>query len=167
MSESAPQELLQPSLLDRLTDNEPTKNVESRDQRVLSFRQLKISVMRDLNWLLNTGNLEATEDLSSCPEIAESVLNYGVRDLTGITSSSLNAQEIEKSIHQAILRFEPRIIPHSLRVTANIDTKQSSQNAVTFEIVADMWAQPLPEHLYLQTKVDLETGNTEVVASAR
>ena len=167
MPDAAARELLQPSLLDRLTDNEPNKNVESREQRVLSIRQLRASVLRDLAWLLNTGNLEATEDLSTYPEIASSVLNYGVRDLTGIVSSGLKASEIERAIHQAILRFETRIIPHTLRVTATINKDEASHNAITFEISADMWAQPIPEHLYLQTKVDLETGDTQISAAAR
>jgi type VI secretion system protein ImpF len=34
-----------------------------------------------------------------------------------------------------------------------------SLNALMFEIEADLWAQPLPLHLYLQTEVDLETGH--------
>lgn len=167
MPESVPSDLLQPSLLDRLTDNEPNRQAESRDLRILSMRKLRESVLRDLNWLLNTGNLEATEDLSDYPEVLDSVLNYGVRDLTGIASTTLNPTEVERSIQKAILRFEPRIVPHSLRVTATVNANEASHNAVTFEISADMWAQPLPEHLFLQTKVDLETGDTEVNTSAR
>jgi type VI secretion system protein ImpF len=167
MPDASPRELLQPSLLDRLTDNEPTKNVESRDQRIMSLRQLKASVLRDLAWLLNTGNLESTEDFTAYPELAKSVLNYGVRDLTGLMSSSLKASEIERTIQQAILRFETRIIPHTLRVAATINKDESSHNAITFEISADMWAQPIPEHLYLQTRIDLETGETDVTAAAR
>ena len=30
-----------------------------------------------------------------------------------------------------------------------------------FEIEADLWAQPLPLHLYLHTELDLETGRFE------
>ena len=63
MAELSLQERLQPSLLDRLTDNEPDSNDESRAQRVLSLNRLKRSVLRDLAWLLNSGNLANTEDL--------------------------------------------------------------------------------------------------------
>jgi predicted component of type VI protein secretion system len=45
-------ERLQPSLLDRLTDDEPGDVQESADKRVLSPNQLKVSVLRDLTWLL-------------------------------------------------------------------------------------------------------------------
>ncbi len=49
MAELTPQERLQPSLLDRLTDDRPQETRESRERRVLSMRQLRASVMRDLD----------------------------------------------------------------------------------------------------------------------
>ena len=55
MAELTPKERLQPSLLDRLTDDAPAEKVESREQRVLSLTKLRQSVNRDLGWLLNTG----------------------------------------------------------------------------------------------------------------
>jgi len=51
MADLIPRERLQPSLLDRLTDNSPQATVESRDERVMSSRQLRKSVLRDLEWL--------------------------------------------------------------------------------------------------------------------
>ena len=32
------------------------------------------------------------------------------------------------------------------------------RTAINFDIEADLWAQPLPLHLYLRTELDLETG---------
>jgi type VI secretion system protein ImpF len=49
-----PQERLQPALLDRLTDDEPDKKLEPRENRVLSKRKLRESVLRDLGWLFNS-----------------------------------------------------------------------------------------------------------------
>ena len=54
MAELAPRERLQPSLLDRLSDDEPDNAVEPRERRVLSLRTLREGVLRDLAWLLNT-----------------------------------------------------------------------------------------------------------------
>ena len=54
-----PQERLQPSLLDRLIDDEPEKTVEAPDQRVLSKARLRQAVLRDLAWLFNTTRLES------------------------------------------------------------------------------------------------------------
>ena len=47
MGELIPKDRLQPSLLDRLTDEEPTVGVEAADKRVLSLARLRESVRRD------------------------------------------------------------------------------------------------------------------------
>lgn len=162
MAELTPSERLQPSLLDRLTDEEPEKGVESRDRRVLSLPRLRESVLRDLGWLLNTCHLAQTEDLSDYPHVANSVLNYGVPDYAGATMSGADLVRLERAMRQAILDFEPRILRNSLRIRANIDPESMTHNALTFEIEGELWSQPLPERLYLRTQIDLESGHTQV-----
>lgn len=158
MAELTPNERLQPSLLDRLTDNSPQTATESREDRVLSFRQLRKSVIRDLEWLLNTGRLETTEDLSAYPEVRRSVLNYGIPDIAGTTASSMDAYQLELALRQAILDFEPRILPHNLRIQIIRDDKEMSIHSIVLEIEGEIWGQPVPEHLYLKTVLDLELG---------
>jgi type VI secretion system protein ImpF len=164
MAELSQQERLQPSLLDRLRDDEPGKQMESRDRRVISPRKLRECVKRDLTWLLNTGNLEEVEDLSEAPLVAKSVLNYGLPELTGITSSGADVTAIERQLRQAILDFEPRILRNTLRVSV-IAAEEMSHNALSFEIYCDVWADPVPERLYLKTEVDLESGDFSVTES--
>ncbi len=56
---------LQPSLLDRLTDDEPQRQAESPTAQVLGRHALRAAVLRDLAWLMNTTRLAAlvlTED---------------------------------------------------------------------------------------------------------
>jgi len=163
MAELTTQEKLQPSLLDRLTDDDPGKKQESRDRRVLSMRRLRQCVLRDLEWLLNTGNLAATEDLDDYPLVAGSVLNYGMPELAGCYASNLDLIEMERSVRQAILDFELRILRKTVRVRAVASEDDMSVNALTFEIEGELWAQPLPEKLLLKTEIDLETGAVSVV----
>lgn len=162
MAELSLQERLQPSLLDRLTDNAPDSKVESRAQRVLSLNRLRRSVLRDLAWLLNSGNLAATEDLSDYPEVTNSVINYGVAGLAGTSVKSTDIPRVEREVRQAILDFEPRILAKSLSVKVVLDDKKLSQKMLTFHIEGQLWAQPLPVNLYLSTDVDLETGSTTI-----
>ena len=49
MAELTPTERLQPSLLDRLTDDEPSHSQEARNRRVLSIQKLRESVLRDVD----------------------------------------------------------------------------------------------------------------------
>jgi type VI secretion system protein ImpF len=162
MSEPVAQDRLQPALLDRLTDDQPQSKVESRDLRVMSMRRLREYVLRDLAWLLNTTPLSQTEDLSEFPLARESVIDYGMRDLAGVTLSGIDPHDLERTIRDAILRFEPRIEKKSIRVTAVMPDDPQHRNALAFEIEGDLWGQPLPTRLYLKSEIDLEDGRMTV-----
>lgn len=162
MAELIPQDRLQPSLLDRLTDDDPGTRVESREKRVLSLRRLRASVLRDLSWLMNTGNLEQIEDLGRFPEVQKSVVNYGAPDLAGSHLSGADLARLEHSLQQAILTFEPRLLPNTVKVRAVVDESQWNRNALCFEIEATLWSQPTPQRLYLRTEIDLESGGVSV-----
>lgn len=157
-----PRERLQPSLLDRLTDDDPTNPQESADKRVLSLNQLKASVLRDLAWLLNTTSL-LDADATLNTHAGTSVVNYGLPPLAGNSASSVDIGVLESLIHRAIVTFEPRILPHTLSVRARIGRDQMNHNALSFEIQGDLWAQPVALPLLLRTELDLESGHVKVL----
>nr|WP_217505885.1 type VI secretion system baseplate subunit TssE [Pseudomonas corrugata] len=161
VTEIATRDRLQPSLLDRLTDDDPTNPKESADKRVLSLTQLKASVLRDLAWLLNTTSLLDADATLHTPA-GTSVVNFGLPALAGNSASNVDLSALEALIHQAIATFEPRILRHTLRVRAR-STAEMNHNALSFEIEGDLWAQPVPLRLMLQTDLDLETGHVRVV----
>ena len=167
MAELTPKERLQPSLLDRLTDDAPDHSQESRDQRVLSTRRLRECVLRDLGWLFNASQMIGEQEVERYPFAARSVINYGLPSLAGTTARSLDINELEQSLRQAIMDFEPRIYRSSLRVHAALTEERMSHNALTFEIEGDLWAQPLPLQLYLKTEIDLESGQVKVEEASR
>lgn len=154
-------ERLQPSLLDRLTDDEPTSQVESRDARVIDIRRLREIVQRDLSWLLNTGNADGWIDAKRYPLASKSVLNYGIRDVAGDFAAKDRAQLIRKSIAQAIETFEPRIRKGSAQVEMRSDNV-ARMTIISFDIRADMWAEPIPIELYLRSSVDITTGQVSL-----
>ncbi len=166
LAELTHRERLQPSLLDRLTDQEPGNPRESREQRDFSLSRLRETVLRDLAWLLNTTNLASAQDLGAAPQVAASVLNYGVPELSGRTLTGTDAMEIERNLRQAVADFEPRIIRHTLKVRLEVNEGQMSHNAMTFLIEGDLWAQPVPLRLYLKTEIDLDLGDVKVSAYA-
>ncbi len=162
MAELTPQDRLQPALLDRLTDEEPDSRVEAREKRVISVRRLRECVLRDLRWLLNTDPMSQGEDLSAWPAVADSVLDYGLKDLAGVTLSGIDETDLERMIESAIKRFEPRILPRSLKVRAVVAADTQHRNALAFEIEGELWGQPLPSSLYLKSEIDLEDGRMTV-----
>jgi len=163
MAELSAKEKLQPSLLDRLTDDEAGNTQEARDKRVLSMRGLRKAVLRDLSWLFNTTGLASVQDLKNYPLVAQSVINFGFPDLSGKTASGLDLAEVERRMRQAIWDFEPRILRDTVRIRASTaDDAVGAPNRVTFEVHGELWGQPLPERLYLKTELDLEIGEIRV-----
>ncbi len=166
MAEIAARERLQPSLLDRLTDHAPETRRELQDQQALTMIQLRQAVLRDLAWLLNTTNLATTQDLAATPLVMRSTVNFGIPGFTGLVGSSGRMSGLENSLAEAIRHFEPRIRPDSLHVRARQPKEDAAVPTLTFEIEGELWAQPVPQQLFLETQIELET-RLAVVTDAR
>lgn len=166
MAELTTQERLQPSLLDRLTDDEPGQKVESRDKRVISSSRLRECVTRDIAWLLNCVNLGSSADIEDYPEVVRSVVNFGIPDLTGAAIAGIDAADLQRQLRDAIVAFEPRLTPSTLQVSVQADNERMDRRSLTFRIDSEMWAQPIPLNLYLKTEVDLVTGGVKVSEGA-
>lgn len=164
MAELTAKDRLQPALLDRLTDDAPSNPLETRERRVVSAKQLRMSVLRDLSNLLNATRLGGydAKRADGCRTVARSVLNYGLPDFTGNALSSLEANEVSAWINDAIRSFEPRIVSDSVRVRALPNENRTRPTAMAFLIEGDLWMQPYPERLYFRTELDLEDGAVSV-----
>jgi type VI secretion system protein ImpF len=162
MADLVPEDRLQPCLLDRLTDDDPKSQKESRDQRVISMRKYRAGVLRDLEWLLNSRSPVFHGIFDDFDQMSDSVLGYGIESLCGQVLSSVKSVEIESMIIKAIKAFEPRILPNTLSVKIKFESDAASHNAVTLEIKGDLWAEPMTDTLYVKTEIDLETGQCVV-----
>jgi type VI secretion system protein ImpF len=167
MSVASSLERIQPCLFEKLIDFAPEQQKESRSERVLSVARYRDAVIRDLGWLLNSSGHLDKEGLDEFPHVENSVFNFGKRDLAGIVASSIKPTTLEEEIADAIRRYEPRIVPESLKVkcvaTEGIRNDRkvkgySNYNCLIFEITGELWAQPVSEEFYLKTTLDLETG---------
>jgi type VI secretion system protein ImpF len=156
---------LQPALLDRLIDEAPQDQREATEARAISRSRLREIVLRDLGWLLNaTAPLSSglvEEDISGQGDspARHSVLNYGMPCLSGQLVSRLELYDLEQALRQAIVDFEPRILPTTLVVTGRQPVDElGHHNLLQFDISGEIWSQPYPLELLLRTDLDLETG---------
>ncbi|MGI9034798.1 MAG: type VI secretion system baseplate subunit TssE [Pyrinomonadaceae bacterium] len=136
-----------PSVLDRLLDFEPNLSTEAPKSRSKSLRELKMSVRRDLEWLLNTRRFieEIPENLE---EINKSVAVYGLPDFTGASAKSSTEQKrLVKQIETAIKIFEPRFL--DLKVT--LEPSSNLERALRFRIDARLDLEPTPEPISFDT----------------
>jgi len=154
---------LQPALLDRLTDDEPERRSEAESHRVMSKNELRQAVLRDLAGLFNAVQPLGQAAAAAYPLLAESVLNFGLPPLSGQLASRLDVGTLESAIRDAIVRFEPRILPQTLQVRAlESSSVLDTHNVVEFEIRGHLWSQPVPLEILLRTQLDLEAGQVEI-----
>src|SRR5205085_12148684 len=97
------------AVLGRLRDYEPEITREPVASRAKSLRQLKQSVRRDLEWLLNTRQTVggAPPDLK---ELSNSLAAYGLPDFSNLSTESADDQKrMQREIEDAVRIFEPRL----------------------------------------------------------
>ena len=162
MADALSRDRLYPSLLDRLVDDEPGRATEPRENRASSLQRLRDNVLRDLNWLFNA--TQSSIDFDGDALLSGSVINYGLPPLAGRPASQYTLPELSRVLREVILRFEPRIIPHTLKVVAE-GNGSDHHNVLGFRIEGQLWSQPIPLEIYMRTEIDLESGLTQVVDS--
>jgi type VI secretion system protein ImpF len=102
-----------------------------------ALEQLKDSVARDLEALLNTRAALPSALLAAYPEARASVLNYGLVDFAAFClSSSEDRAAICASLKEAIERHEPRL----KNVSATLAATAGSVNRLHFVINATLIA---------------------------
>ena len=153
-----------PCLLDRLVDEAPDVREEAARRRTVTVDEYRTAVLRDLRWLMNASAHLHFENICQFPHVITSVLNYGTRDLAGTTTDNLDGYELERQFREAIIAFEPRIIPDTLQVRM-MQSDRTEFGRVGFEIKGHLWALPHPERIFFRTDIDLETGICEVSAA--
>ena len=124
-------------------------------------------MLRDLAWLFNTTRLDPNMDPVTLPYARKSVINFGLPALSGQTASSIDVSDLERGIRQAIIDFEPRILPNTLQVRALEVGRFEHHNVIGVEISGQLWSQPIPLELLVRTEIDLETGQVEVADVAQ
>lgn len=147
-----------PSILDRLIDYEPKQSQEAPKSRSNSLKELKLTVQRDLEWLLNTRVLVGDVD-ERLEEVNKSVAMYGLPDFTGVSAKShLEQKRMTQAIKRAIKNFEPRFL--DLRVT--LEPLSTTDKSLRFRIEANLNVEPTPEPVAFDTVLQLGSGDFEV-----
>jgi type VI secretion system protein ImpF len=146
------------SVLDRLIDYEPEVSREAVASRSKNLRQLKQSVRRDLEWLLNTRQLPGGIP-AELRETRKSVLAFGLPDFTSLTIDSADDQRFVKhEIEEAVRNFEQRLED----VTVSIEPIDSLQRILRFRIDARLKIDPAPEPVTFDTVLQLGSGQYQV-----
>ena len=133
---------LRASVLDRLFDDEPNVSVDSERTRQRKLKDLRNSVRRDLESLLNA-RYRVVSPPEQYKELSSSLLNYGLPDLATVNMLDIaKKQEFTRDIESIIRTYEPRF--KSVKVS-HIDNTRKTDRTLRFRIDALMYADPAPE----------------------
>ena len=150
-------EILRPSVLDRLIDRPRSAG----SFPIIGVRELKRAVARDLEWLLNT-RIWLPWDLDETSEAATSILSYGMPELSVFSSARLgDPQTIANLIEKAIRTFEPRLLPRSIKCQVS-PSEDESKFSLRIRIEAVLHVEPISEPVAFDTSVDRDGGGLRV-----
>jgi type VI secretion system protein ImpF len=148
-----------PSVIDRLLDFEPQMSQEAAKSRSKSLRELKQSVRRDLEWLLNTRCYPEDVD-ENLAEVLKSVVFFGLPDFTAVSAKShVEQKRLRQALETAIRNFEPRLY----RFNGDARTAERRGPLLKFRIEANLDIEPTPEPIVFDTILQLGGGSFSVV----
>jgi type VI secretion system protein ImpF len=120
-------------LFERLVDVEPERKEEPF--RVLSRKELRRSVSRELGRLLNT---RCPVPLRRLGEEARTVINYGLPDFTSLSPQNAgDCQLIAGIIAETVTAYEPRLRNVRVRVEHFEDEERTLHIAIDGDLVTD------------------------------
>ncbi len=150
---------LRPSILDRLIDNDPNNNVEVDPDQHQKLKELRSSVRRDLENLLNT-RFRMIEPDSEYKEIQHSLLNYGLPDLATVNISDNEKRKLFiERLELILIEFEPRFKSVKVNYMENSD---SLDRTLRFRIDAILYADPSPEVVVFDSILEPVTRTVNV-----
>jgi type VI secretion system protein ImpF len=158
-----PEQTVTQSLLERLIDRQPELAADLPPTRAQSVRQLKASLRRDLEWLLNTRR--TPEPAGSEYEFLEkSLFNYGLPDTTALSwDISRDRARLTRMLEQTLVVFEPRI---SRIKVIPLESAGGSQHVLRFQIEGMLDMDPAPELISFDTVLQLSSGQYQVKGDA-
>ena len=142
------------------------------DERILSNRgsvrrrganeeQLKANLDIDLSNLVNTVNLESAVDLEGLSWVRKSVQNYGLADMSHITSEAVAGSDVVRNLRDALLRHEPRLIARSVDVKLREAFNDVTQR-ISFQVTAEMACRPVDIPLEFVAEIDVGSGKVKL-----
>lgn len=147
---------------------------DTDDARVLSARtlerrdgagqgQLRTHLANDLSSLMSTTHLEAVEDLKDFEHVRKSILNYGMRDMSTMSTSDIVDTRIMRELKAALIRYEPRLIPETVEIQLRAGGETVNQR-LAFDIRAEMAAKPVDVPLEFIAEVDTGAGKVSMAS---
>jgi len=145
----------------RIVDGERVIEGRHLRQRRSDEPALKRDLAIDLIALLNTISLESAMPLDEHGYVRDSVLNYGLPDVTHLTSEEVGVNGIRDQLVHALTTYEPRIISESIHVDKDVRTNDVDQR-VQFTVSCEMFCMPVDVALSFVAELEISSGKVNL-----
>ncbi len=150
------------------------KRIEERvgGERVISGRSslkrrgadetvLKRNLAVDLLALVNTIDLGSAVDLTDVEYVGRSVLNFGLYDVSHLTSEEMGVDAIARNLSAALIQHEPRLNSETLQVQRDTTFDDVNQR-IRFTVSAEMACKPLDVPIEFVAEIDVGSGKVQL-----
>ena len=134
----------------------------SSPRSAIAEAALRRELAEDISSLLNTVNLASVEQLSDYDHVRESILNFGVPDLTSVTSGSIAARSITAELKALLENYEARLVPGTVAVKSELAEDDASGH-IRFHVNAEMYATPADVAVEFVAEVEVDSGQVKVL----
>lgn len=147
---------------DQVSDGDRVMSARSIERREgASQTTLRDHLALDLGNLMSTIHLEAAQDLTGLDRVRKSILNYGLQDLTRLSTDDARIHKLARDLREALLTHEPRLIASSLKVNLRKIDSGATQR-IAFDIDAEMAARPVDVPLEFVAEIDSGAGKVSI-----
>jgi type VI secretion system protein ImpF len=147
------------SVFDRLFDDDVKEREEPPSKRFVDLAQIKRSVARDLEALLNSRRELPQDTDAEFAEVRNSLLSYGLPEFIGLGLQNPDDRIfICRALEEAIALSEPRL--KAIRVV--IDTSPQGERALHFRVDALLQIKPLREPVTFDAVLHLNSSEYTV-----
>jgi type VI secretion system protein ImpF len=115
----------------------------------------------DLLSLVNTVNLASAVDLTGLEYVEKSVLNFGLADITHLTSEESGVSDVSRNLLASLVEHEPRLHSDTLRVERSESTDDVNQR-VRFVVSGELACRPLDIPIEFVAEVDVGSGKVQL-----
>ena len=142
---------LTPSILDRLIDLDPERKAETPASRNQVIRELRESVRRDLETLLNT-RVPCLSEVQEWQSSQSTIINYGVPDHSGLNLNNDDEREdFARLLQKIVLHYECRFKAVKIKVLSNDD---AYDRTFRFRIDATLRVEPAVKAIVFDSSLE-------------
>jgi type VI secretion system protein ImpF len=145
----------------RIVDGERVIEGRNARQRRGDELALKRDLSIDLVSLMNTINLDSAQSLEGMDYVRDSILNYGLPDVTYLHSDEVRVEGIRDHLAHVLMTYEPRIIADTISIDKEIKTNDVDQR-VQFSVSCEMFCTPVDVAVNFVAELEVSSGKVNL-----